>query len=109
MHPGILGALLDVAAGVARVVPAVRLETRPRIADFAEVPHATDLILGSEGLKTYLAKHRALAVDSLDGIDFIVKAKATIGATFVGTSADLLTLVAPPEDGRARRGWPTDV
>lgn len=46
-HPRILGALLDLAAQVLKVLPHVVLPDPPRIADFARILAAVDQITGT--------------------------------------------------------------
>ncbi|MEO8694808.1 MAG: ATP-binding protein [Acidimicrobiales bacterium] len=106
LHPRILGALLDLLAGIEGVLPSVKLTTKPRMADFAKVLAATDMVLGTTGLATYLSKQSTMAVDSLEGVDFIVMAKTAIVGTFAGTSAELLKRVTPADEWRAPKGWP---
>jgi hypothetical protein len=104
VHPSILGAVLDLAARVASVLPSVELARKPRMADFAQIIAATDVVLGTSGLKRYLTKQGELAADSLTG-DAFVQAIDMFGA-FMGTSAELLAMVAKPE--KLPRGWPAD-
>jgi hypothetical protein len=47
LHPQILGAVLDLVASVIRVLPSVRLESPPRMADFAYLLAAVDKVLES--------------------------------------------------------------
>ena len=37
MQPRVLGAVLDLAASVARMIPSLRLDSKPRMADFAKI------------------------------------------------------------------------
>lgn len=108
-HPRILGALLDLAAGVLRVLPSVELETLTRMADFVEVLAAVDQITGSTGVARYRAKANTLATDSLTGDPFIaaIASALTPGETWEGTSAELLERVTPTaERWRAPKSWP---
>ncbi|MEX2258392.1 MAG: hypothetical protein WD672_06765 [Woeseia sp.] len=103
-HPVILGALLDVAASVARVLSSVRLESKPRMADFARVLKAVDTVLGTHGLDHYLDKLAELSADSLTGSPFMLALTAMSGG-FEGTSAELLTRLTPD---RPPKGWPVN-
>jgi hypothetical protein len=106
-HPAILGAVLDLMAGVAGVLPSVHLETAPRMADFAHVLRAVDLVLGTDSLPRYVGKQRSVATDSLTDDPFIGEVQARIGEGFEGTAAVLLREVTPDDDGwRAPKGWP---
>lgn len=104
-HPAILGAVLDVATSVTRVLPYVRLETKPRMADFAVILAAVDKVLGTNGLAHYLGKQKSLAADSLTGDPFIIAMTASVTTTFSGRAADLLARL---RNDRPPRGWPTN-
>lgn len=107
-HPKILGALLAVVAEVAEVLPSVRLESSPRMADFARIVAAVDQILGSSGLDRYLTRTSELAADLLTGEPFYLEIAASITEVFTGTTAELLTRVTPtsPDWRMPRTGWP---
>jgi hypothetical protein len=105
VHPYLLGAVLDLAASVARVIPSVELAKKPRMADFAKTLAAVDVVLGTTGLDRYLEKQGELAADSLTADAFVQAMEDEIGE-FTGTSADLLKKVVKPE--KTPRGWPAD-
>jgi hypothetical protein len=108
-HPRILGAVLDLAASVARVLSSVRLERKPRMADFARVLAAVDQVLGTSGLDRYLDRQSALAAESLTGDPFVVAIAETFVASFTGTAGELLARVKPgDEKWRAPKGWPAN-
>jgi hypothetical protein len=108
-YPGVLGVLLDLAAGVKRARPGIRLESSPRMADFAHTLAAVDLVLGTDGFKNYLDQAQDLAVDSLESEPFIVELQQRITVTFTGTAAELLSKATPPVDGWKRpQDWPKD-
>ena len=99
----ILGAILDLAVQVLQRLPTIGLDSKPRMADFAQILAAVDSVLGTSGLEHYLARQKALAIDSLTENPFLI---ALLGMTagFHGTSAELLeklTPLSPP------KGWPT--
>jgi hypothetical protein len=108
-HPLILGAVLDLAAGVMRVMPSVRLESKPRMADFARILAAVDKVLGTEGLTRYCSRAVNLAADGLSADPFVIRMLEAIREGFTGTAASLLALVEPADDRwRAPKGWPGD-
>ncbi|NND46037.1 MAG: ATP-binding protein [Woeseiaceae bacterium] len=101
-HARILGGLLDLAVRVLESLPSVELESKPRMADFARILRAVDIVLGTDGLANYVAKQSSLAADALAGDPFSATL-ASMTEPFVGTSADLLakfTKDKPPRD------WP---
>jgi hypothetical protein len=104
-HARILGAVLDLAASVARVLPSVALGSSPRMADFARIVAAVDAVLGTDGLKQYMQKQGALAADSLSGDPFVEAIRVQFPNGFTGTSAELLSAITPD---RAPAGWPAN-
>lgn len=107
-YPGLLGALLDLAAGVAGVLPSVQLDSNPRMADFAQVLAAVDQILGTNGYDHFVRQARTLATDSLTADPFLAAMATDLTGTFVGTAGDLLAELTPVSDWRPPRGWPKD-
>ena len=103
-HAGILGAILDLTAKVIRLLPSVELASKPRMADFARILAAVDVVMGTAGLKHYIAKQKTIALDSLSSDPFLL-ALADMRSNFTGTSAELLARLArdkPPKD------WPAN-
>lgn len=111
LHPRLFGALLDLAARVKAVSATLRLESSPRMADFALVLAAVDEVQGTTGLARYTEQATTTATDSLDSEPFLVALQAfSLPAEFefTGTGAELSVAVKPAEDNwRAPRGWPS--
>jgi hypothetical protein len=108
LHPHLFGALLDLAASVKAVSSTLRLESSPRMADFALVLAAVDKVLGTTGIARYAEQATTMATDSLDSEPFLVALQTALPAEFEGTGAELLVAVKPAEDDwRAPRGWPS--
>jgi hypothetical protein len=109
-HPRLLGALLDLAASVIDAVPFVRLESKPRMADYARVLAAVDRVLGTggAGLRRYRDKQGEMAGDSLTDDPFVAAlADAYAGRTFTGSSADLRAALTPADEKwKPPKGWP---
>ncbi|GAB3995308.1 hypothetical protein GCM10029992_12220 [Glycomyces albus] len=107
VHPGLLGALLDLVTSVKAALPFVELPSKPRMADFARVLAAVDKVHGSSGLGRYLSKQASAAKDALTADIFAVRITETISETFTGTSADLLAKVKPDDpEWRPPKRWP---
>ncbi|MGW5047180.1 ATP-binding protein [Streptomyces griseoluteus] len=108
VRPAVLGALFDVLACALAVLPSVRLESMPRMADFARVLAAVDQAQGWNTLDDYLATSANVATDALEG-DLFAMAIAHLvdqAGTWQGTAGQLLEvlpvpLVRPPN-------WPKD-
>ncbi|MQA82927.1 MAG: ATP-binding protein [Streptosporangiales bacterium] len=108
LQPVILGGLLDLAARVIGVLPSVRLDTKPRMADYAGVLAAVDQVLGTAGLDQYVSHAGSLASDSLTADPFVMALHERLSAPFKGTSAELLAFVTPPDERwRPPKRWPS--
>ncbi|WP_409471189.1 ATP-binding protein [Streptomyces sp. HC307] len=108
VRPAVLGALFDVLACALAVLPSVRLESMPRMADFARVLAAVDQTQGWRILEDYLATSANVATDAMEGDQFAMAIAALVDQadTWQGTAAQLLEalpapLVRPPN-------WPKD-
>lgn len=108
-RPAVLGGLLDLLAGVLEVLPSVRLDSMPRMADFARVLAAVDQVTGWQTLPDYLAASSNVASDALEGDPFgtAVAALVTQAGAWTGTAAQLLEQVQPPYGARPL-DWPKD-
>lgn len=107
-YPQVLGALFTLAADVMRVLPSVRLATKPRMADFARILAAVDLILGTDGLARFSEQANTMAEDSLSADPFLAAVRELVTEEFTGSAAALLAKVTPVDDWRPPRGWPRD-
>ncbi|QCV87057.1 ATP-binding protein [Acidipropionibacterium jensenii] len=107
-YPKILGALLTITCTVMKHLPQVRLPKKPRMADFAKILGALD-IMQPKGkvLDLYLSQLDDLAADSIAGDPFITAMQSQIGSSFKGTSQRLFDLV-DFEGFRAPKGWPVN-
>ncbi|MFD7879660.1 ATP-binding protein [Streptomyces sp. NPDC059766] len=108
VRPAVLGALFDVLACALAVLPSVRLESMPRMADFARVLAAVDQSQGWNTLGDYLATSANVATDAMEGDLFAIAIAALVdqAGTWHGTAGQLLEalpapLVRPPN-------WPKD-
>ncbi|MEU6535732.1 ATP-binding protein [Streptomyces sp. NPDC047000] len=108
VRPAVLGALFDVLACVLAVLPSVRLESMPRMADFARVLAAVDQSQGWNTLGDYLATSANVATDAMEGDLFAMAIAHLVDqvGTWQGTAGQLLEalpapLVRPPN-------WPKD-
>ncbi|MFJ4411895.1 ATP-binding protein [Streptomyces sp. NPDC088910] len=109
VRPAVLGALLDLLSYVLAVLPHIRLETMPRMADYARVLAAVDQVQGWNTLGSYLATSETVASDALEGDPFgrAVATFAEGAGTWTGTAAQLLELLTFG-DGPRPPGWPKD-
>ncbi|WP_327390715.1 ATP-binding protein [Streptomyces microflavus] len=108
-RPAVLGSLLDLLAGVLAVLPSVRLDSLPRMADFARVLAAVDEVTGWQTLPDYLAASSNVASDALEGDLFgtAVAALVTQAGTWTGTATQLYEQLQPP-GGVRPQDWPKD-
>lgn len=103
--PAILGGLLDLAVEVLAVLPTVYLKRRPRMADFARVVAATDQVLGTSGLDTYLGLRLRAAEEQIEGdlVAGTVRRFTLDCRAWQGTAGELLAELTPD---RPPKGWP---
>ena len=108
LRPSLLGALLNVVVAVLRELPAIDLQSLPRMADFARVLAALDKarpdLTGGIALQTYLEQRERLATEVVesDAVAMAVVRLAEEGP-WSGTAEALrsrITLERPPRD------WP---
>jgi hypothetical protein len=106
-HPRLLGALLDLAARVFAVLPQIKLDNPPRMADFARVLAAVDRVRGTYSLATYRETLRdtSRTVAEGDPVGQAVLQLAANHGAWTGSATDLYTLITPD---RPPRGWPAD-
>ncbi|MEF9884373.1 hypothetical protein [Streptomyces sp. P9-A4] len=109
VRPAVLGALFDLLASVLAALPNVRLDSLPRMADFARVLAAVDQVMEWNTLDDYLAASANVAGDALEGDPFgsAVVALVEQCGTWTGTAAQLLEHVQPP-GGIRPPTWPKD-
>lgn len=119
-HPVLFGALLDFTAQVHDRLPSVRLDVMPRMADFARVLAAVDVVAeemglpGGSALERYTLRSQRLAEESLQSDPFIsaLMDMAYGWGVVEKTSAEILSAVhahmlEENEEWRApRTGWP---
>jgi hypothetical protein len=109
VRPAVLGALFDLLACVLAMLPGVRLDSMPRMADFARVLAAVDQVQEWHTLDAYLTTSANVAGDALEGDPFGTAVAALVeeAGTWTGTAAQLLEQVQPP-GGFRPNGWPKD-
>jgi hypothetical protein len=103
-RPHILGALLDAAVHGLRMLPRVRLQRLPRMADFALWATACESAFRSAGtLETAYSNNRRDAIENMvdaDSVAACVREVMADRAQWTGSASDLLQV------GTSRFGWP---
>jgi 5S rRNA maturation endonuclease (ribonuclease M5) len=106
-YPQALGALLDLLVQVLRVLPGVRLDELPRMADFARVLAAVDQVQGWSTLKTYLTAFESLAetvVHSDQFAEHLAKFMDGLKEPWWGDAGALIDVMPIPDP--KPRDWP---
>lgn len=106
VQPATLGALLDLLAEVLRVLPSVKLAELPRMADFARILAALDIVTGWNSLTAYQQRSNESNHAVIDSDPFATAITQMINGTvagWAGTVAELLATVTPEHPPR---GWP---
>jgi len=104
-RPSILGAILDLLAGVLARLPSLHLPEMHRMADFCRVLGALDLVTGLRCLPAFLGQRKRIAdqVVSSDPVASAIRDLLERQPAWIGTSTKLLEKLTP---GRSSRGWP---
>lgn len=107
-HAELLGELLDLLAEVLNVLPTVELDELPRMADFARVLAAVDLVTGWATLPQYLGVGNELAEDVVDADPVAQAVVALVDAEgrWSGTASDLLRTLTNP-GAPLPKDWPS--
>lgn len=105
-HPRLLGAILDLVAGVAGVLPTVSARRLPRMADYARILAAVDQLHSTQGFDRYLGSQGRLALDTLAGDPFITAVTESITEPWEGTAAQLLASLEASDEVRRSKKWP---
>jgi hypothetical protein len=112
-RPGILGALLDAVSHGLKTLPDVKLDRKPRMADFAVWVTACECALWTKG--TFIAAYAGnieQAVETVLENDQVAAALRTYmditSDGFTGTAADLLKALSDlaSETQQKAKGWP---
>lgn len=103
--PVVLGGLFDLLSRVLGALPAVRLDEKPRMADFARLLAALDAVAGWTTLTDYLEATSETAQTVIEGDAFATAVHQLVEARhhWEGTAAELLVEVTPE---RPPRRWP---
>ena len=102
-RPRILGALLTDLSAVLKILPDIKFDDLPRMADFSRVLAALDERYGTKSFENYLAQRGRVVEDVLeaDEVGAILRGLAD----WHGTAAELLAKITP-EGARPPRDWP---
>lgn len=104
-RPAIMGALLDLLAGVLARLESIALPMLPRMADFARVLAAMDATIGTNSLSLYADQGKRIAADVLDAdpVGEAIVAWARKQGDWSGSAKSLLNSIRPETAGRE---WP---
>ena len=106
-RPGVLGALLDLAARVHHRLAGTVVDCPPRMADFARVLAAVDAELGTAGLSRYRDRAGRMAADSLTAEEFIGRLLAGRYRCEDTTASRMLADLTPEaKEWRKPKDWP---
>ncbi|HEV2636289.1 MAG TPA: hypothetical protein VGX23_14140 [Actinocrinis sp.] len=99
-RPAVMGALFDLAAKVLKVLPDVRVQRLPRLADFALILAALDQAAEWDTLADFFAIAAELTETVIETDPFAeaVRKHAQTNTTWTGTAAALLELLTPAEN-----------
>ncbi|RNL83579.1 ATP-binding protein [Halostreptopolyspora alba] len=106
--PQILAALLDLLSAVLAQLPATELTELPRMADFARVLAALDVVTGWDTLATYRAATEVSTADLIDAKPFTAAVADFVEkqGEWTGTMGQLLACIDTPDP--RPKSWPVD-
>ncbi len=115
IHADVLGVLFDLLADVLDELPAVRLDEQPRMADFARLLAALDVVTDWSTFDDYSSVGSQLADDVIES-DPVAAAVVQLMAKhseWLGTASELLDVLTPNDQHELRRTtqskhWPKD-
>ena len=103
----IFGGILTLCAKVLEGYEMVELAELPRMADFARILKAIDMVRGTDSLSAYLEEIGKMASNAIDGDNFLKVLRKLIPNSWTGTAAELLDLVSPAMPLGLDKTWPT--
>lgn len=109
-YPGLVGAILTLAAQVREALPGVTVARPPRMADYGQVLAAVDQVLGASGSDQYAELEQTMAEDSIAANPFLA-ALVERGQSVSGDAKQILATVerlAPASEHRRPQGWPAN-
>ena len=109
--PAILGGLLDVLAATIQRFPMVRLDTLPRMADYALWSTAAELPLGllkTTFMKVYTKNRTTAHETAIEAFPIGPAIRALAEKSWTGTASELLDRLTQdvPESARRAKDWP---
>ena len=102
----LFGALLDILVRVLQALPEVRPVELPRMADFAQLLAAMDMVLGTSALAKYIAQGSRISEEVLEGdavADALGEFVRRTRKSWIGSAAELLKAISPDS---VPTGWP---
>lgn len=111
VRPRVLGALLDLAAKVVEVLPTVRPDRLPRMADFGRLLAAVDAVMGTDAFESYRTIGERVLADVVDADPVAAAVRRLVErlddgeGRWEGTAAALLDELTPDHKPRS---WPAD-
>jgi hypothetical protein len=109
MGPGVFGALLDVVVLVKQTLPHVHLDRLPRMADFAKILRALEIIYpGLSALEEYELSIEEAAMNAIQQNPVLTAMAEIITEPWEGTSKEMLDLLnkKKPLLDESRKYWP---
>jgi hypothetical protein len=109
LHPTLLGSLLDLLCVVLARLPSIQLSNAPRMADYAQVLRAIDIVRGTCGLETYLGHSIRIAHEVLES-DVVAQAMldqfSGVPQTWTGTAKRLAEELSRESPHHETPEWP---
>ena len=106
IYPEALGSLLSKAARVYQHLPNVKLESSPRMADFAKVLKSLDEIEGTNAYQVYCEGLSSMSALTVENDPFLIAITKEIKKPWEGTAAQLQMLLSNHSLYGEGKNWP---
>jgi hypothetical protein len=106
IYPEALGSLLSKAARVYQHLPNVKLESSPRMADFAKVLKSLDEIEGTNAYQVYCEGLSSMSALTVENDPFLIAITKEIKKPWEGTAAQLQMLLSNHSLYSEGKNWP---
>ena len=105
--PEIFGGILTLCSKVLEIYEFIEMPELPRMADFARILKAIDMVRDTDSLTSYLDEVGKMASNAVDGDKFFKVVAGSINGEWIGTAAELLEKVSTLGSLYSLdKGWP---
>ena len=105
-HSEFTGAIYTLCSQVLANIESVKLERYPRMADFANILAAVDLVRGKSALPAYYKEIERSAHNAIEENTFLTELTKSMKTSWIGSAAELNEFLHSEGANTYRRDWP---